>query len=836
MAANLGALTVSLGLDAADYTRGLTKAERDAYDFGEKIGSAIRKAGAEAYAFVKAMDVAGAAVAYLGRQVDQVANFQGLSEKIGDTAAAVQGLKLASDLSDVSLDKVATASVKLTAELSKTSDTSKGAGAAIKALGLDLKDFKSLTPTDQLKAAATALAGFEDNAGKTAVAVALFGKSGAELIPFLNDLAESGETNIRLTNEQIKAIDDHQKAAARLKSEIESLAQLFAVQSVDALTAFTSTAKTALTEMVNLSTGASDLGSSTGVQTFAENAGRALAGAIDYVSQSVKEFKVLVDFVASSAQALKAYGSGDFAGGRKVGEDFRARYGLDEFGRKTVAAAGTEAGKTYVQKFDEQLAGIKRARFAATDPRRVDLNKPSLAGFTPTAAKAGGGSKDDPTKKLLDNQLKEYERAYKQEEDLLQARNKVLDLYYGQNLVSIEDYYASRQANQEEATTKEVALIDQQIAALEKYKAAAKKDTDRADAQGKINALLDKEADLQRKAGEVTLEQSIKKIQAVQAYKDAINGVRASLLEMQGDAGAAAQVRVEIQYRDLLTKATSQNDEAAKRLITTLKEQTVAQANFNTQATASSQITGRLQIDEDRIAIARQLGTSGELDSLQKLGEARRKSVAEMKSIVEAQEAIAKASGNPALILQADQARLALEKLAATADPLADKFNTMFSDAAGSAFSDFITGAKTAKEAFKSFTDSIFKELTNLIVKDLFKQLFSGGGSGTGGVGFNFGSLLSGLFGGGKAIGGAAQANTLYQVAENRPEMLDVNGKSFLMMGNQRGNIDPNPSMSGGGMSVVINQSFAAGTSRQTTDQAAQQAGRAIERAQRRNG
>ncbi|WP_219209447.1 hypothetical protein [Variovorax boronicumulans] len=829
MAANLGALTVMLGLDAADYTRGLTKAEKDARAFGERIGGALRRAYLEVEAFTKGMDLAGQAVAYLGRQVDQIASFQGLSEKIGDTASAVQGLKLASDLSGVSLDSVAAASVKLTATLSGTGDETKNAGKALAALGLNLKDFKALTPTKQLEEVAQALAGFENGAGKTAVAVALLGKSGADLIPFLNDLADAGQTQIRLTNEQIAAIDAHQKAQARLRSEVESVIQLFVVQSIDAMTAFSGVLKTALNDVVSLGGGVSDLGSSTGVERFAEGAGRSLAGLIDYITQSTKELKVLVDFVGSSAEALGKYASGDFSGGRKVGEDFRSRYGLDAMGRK-VAQIGESDGKTYVQKFDEQLAGIKRARFAAVDPRRLDAgaSKPSLDGFNPKAAKSGG-SKDDPTKKLLDNQLKEYQRAIKQEQELLQSRNKIIDLYYGENLVSIEDYYAARLANQEEATTKEVALIDQQIEALEKYKAAAKKDTERADAQGKINALIDEEAKLQRAAGETALEQSFKKAQALRQYKDSLDGVRASLLEMSGDSGAAAALRVEIQYRDLLARSIAQNDTAGQKLIETLKQQTIAQSKYNQEATSASQITARLQIEEDRIGLSRQLGATGELESLAKLGEARKAAVAQMKTIVEAQEAIARASGNPALILQAEQARLALDSLAASADPLADKFNNMFSDAAGGAFADFITGTKSASEAFKSFTTTIFSELTNLIAKDLFKQLFSGAS----GSGFNVGGLLSGIFGGGKAIGGGVNAGGLYEVAENRPEMLDVNGRSFLMMGKQRGNIDPNPRTGGGGVSVVIQQSFAAGTDRKTTDQAALQASRVIQRAQR---
>jgi hypothetical protein len=76
----------------------------------------------------------------------------------------------------------------------------------------------------------------------------------------------------------------------------------------------------------------------------------------------------------------------------------------------------------------------------------------------------------------------------------------------------------------------------------------------------------------------------------------------------------------------------------------------------------------------------------------------------------------------------------------------------------------------------------------------------------------------------------------MYRVAENRPEMLDVNGQKFLLMGNQRGNIDPNPRM-GGGRSVVMNNTFtiSGNVDRSTQAQIAARTGRAVQAALARN-
>jgi hypothetical protein len=122
-----------------------------------------------------------------------------MAEKFGDTAENFASLAVAAGTAGVQMETVGAASAKLTKNLTGVDDESKEAGAAIKALGLNLKDFKNKAPTDQLEAVAKALGGFEDGASKTAVAMALFGKSGAELLPFLKELGAEGGRQVILT-------------------------------------------------------------------------------------------------------------------------------------------------------------------------------------------------------------------------------------------------------------------------------------------------------------------------------------------------------------------------------------------------------------------------------------------------------------------------------------------------------------------------------------------------------------------------------------------------------------------------------------------------------------
>lgn len=81
-----------------------------------------------------------------------------------------------------------------------------------------------------------------------------------------------------------------------------------------------------------------------------------------------------------------------------------------------------------------------------------------------------------------------------------------------------------------------------------------------------------------------------------------------------------------------------------------------------------------------------------------------------------------------------------------------------------------------------------------------------------------------------RAIGGPVSAGGLYQVNERGPgELLQVAGRQYLMMGSQGGQVSPGTGLSSKTVNITVNQSFAAGTSRQTSTQAAADARRALE-------
>lgn len=133
-------------------------------------------------------------------------------------------------------------------------------------------------------------------------------------------------------------------------------------------------------------------------------------------------------------------------------------------------------------------------------------------------------------------------------------------------------------------------------------------------------------------------------------------------------------------------------------------------------------------------------------------------------------------------------------------------------------FEDVMSGAKSAKEAFADFVDSILAGIARIAAEQLTAQLFgdmgsSGGGlfggSDTSGLGGFFASLFSG---GGRAIGGPVSKDSIYQVAEKgQPEVLDIRGKQYLIPGAD-GNVVPLREGSAGSSQNIQQNIYVTGT------------------------
>lgn len=161
-----------------------------------------------------------------------ISGFAGLKDAAEKTGASVENLsalKGVAKIGDHDFAEVESGLIRLNKALHGTDDESKGAGKALAALGLDLQTLRDSDPAEAMLALAKAQESFADGGGKSAAMMAILGKNGAALIPYLHDLAEQGKLVGKVTAEQAQAADEYEKNIKKLQASWGGLSKQMAV-------------------------------------------------------------------------------------------------------------------------------------------------------------------------------------------------------------------------------------------------------------------------------------------------------------------------------------------------------------------------------------------------------------------------------------------------------------------------------------------------------------------------------------------------------------------------------------------------------------------------------
>lgn len=212
--ADLAKLVVKLEAETARYQRELEKANRKLAGFKRSSDQALREAGK---AFVQFGALAAAGLTAMAKSaVDNADNLYKMSQALGISTASLSQLEYAAKLSGVELESVQKGLGRLARNAADAAEGLATPRQAFEALGVTAQNADgTLKGTEELLfEVADAFAGFEDGAGKAALAQELFGRAGLQLIPFLNQ----GSAGIRAMKEEAAAfgltVTDEAGAAA----------------------------------------------------------------------------------------------------------------------------------------------------------------------------------------------------------------------------------------------------------------------------------------------------------------------------------------------------------------------------------------------------------------------------------------------------------------------------------------------------------------------------------------------------------------------------------------------------------------------------------------------
>jgi len=361
------ALTIDINAKLANLEQGLQKASGQLDGFAAQANRAA--AGlTTAFGAIAGAVAFDAAISKLGATVEQMAALDDAAESTGASVESLSSILNTLAPTGVTLDQITDAAGKLAKSMAGADEESGRAAEAFKAIGVATKDAAgNLRPVDAvLSDVAKALASYEDGTNKTVLAQALFGKSGAALLPMLKDLATRSREAATVTTEQAAAAETVANAYRTLGIEADKLVQ--------------STLGPIVTKLAAVSTAFND-------------AGKAGLGFFDALQGSTLSDGGVVPQIEAQRKAIDG-----LTKARKAELDLRAKNpGMQDDGALAAIDADIANRKKVIDFLQGRANALDKTRLqgiAGNDPELARLLRGQSGGQAPALpGGAGGGGK-----------------------------------------------------------------------------------------------------------------------------------------------------------------------------------------------------------------------------------------------------------------------------------------------------------------------------------------------------------------------------------------------------------------------------------------------------------
>lgn len=726
---------------------------------------------------------------------ETAAGLHDLSIQTGATVEALSGLAEIGQYSDVSAEQIGGAMNKLAANMAGATEESKGTGKALEALGIAFNDFKQLSPDQQMLTIAKAMEQFEDGSGKAAIAMALYGKEGAKMLPFLKDLGQAGELEAKVTAAQAAASDNFSDNLTKLTVSGAAWKKELALGLLPSMSDLSDSLLGAINGSGGLRAKVRELANDGTLEAWGRGAVTALSYLIDVGQGLFSLFPMIGKAIGGVVAATTtSFGS--------IFDAWVRLQNLDFTGAMTALRAGAAGIKTIASETAGDISGIWNQELLGEKIRK---------GMDAAKQARQEGAKE--SKRQLDFT------------NVNDSGGKG-----GKGAAAVSEYERVMASIREKTTLQEL-----EVQTVEKLsdgeKIAAKIMTDLRDNKLKLVATSEK-----------TVEQQ--KIELTQALETLIASERTNEQKRDEAKATLAALEARSKYVDTLTSGLEK-----------LKADSLAQQDHNDRLGLGEQAIAALdaaRLDEqatilDGLAI-KQLDKDLDegLYSLYKAQAEELRKLASLKRV----------GGDKAeLVRQQKEEADELKKIwdnfnenvqRNVGDTLYDAMNGKF-DNIGESFRQLLL-RMTADALAADLSNAVFGRRSGGGTSSLLAALADGLGSalGNGSAPVQVDSAGAGLpsdafsssgieVRGRRASGGPVSARSLYEVNELGPELLSVGGRDFLMMGSQGGSVTPNHALgavdlaeSGAGRRAgsgapnvtvnVINNSSATATTSETTD------------------
>lgn len=511
--ADIGSLVVKLAAETAEFREDLGKSARLLEKHADGMRSSLERVAEVAkttFAIAVGVESVGALKELISHTLETVAALQDFAEQTGASAVALSGFAPVATISGVAMEQISVGLTKLSKGLAGVDDETKGASQALAYLGIKAKDSGGnlRDPAEVMNEIALKLSDFEDGAGKTAIALELFGKSGATLLPFLKDLAANQDLNIRMTQAEIESAEQASKALGRMKAEHNFVAQTIVTAALPAMEELVGQLKEVVLGTHNSAEAMVRLRDDGTLKEWAQDAGVGLAIVIDAMRGLIQMVKSVIGSFEAVWADMELLGT-FIAGGK----------GLNPFSEENQATlkAALEKRNAIVEKANQNyvdlwkmplLSDAVKSRFDAINKGEAEATggaKPKLNYNSATGALTAGAMAQ------IESDIKKLQGLTDVESGILKDRQKIIDLYESQGYISFKEASEARLNAQQDFTDKLGDLYGQEETILKRGLATVAKTTqDKLKLQDKLSEITLRREKLERDAQQSNLEREIK--------------------------------------------------------------------------------------------------------------------------------------------------------------------------------------------------------------------------------------------------------------------------------------------------------------------------------------
>ena len=511
--ADIGSLVVKLAAETAEFREDLGKSARLLEKHADGMRSSLERVAEVAkttFAIAVGVESVGALKELIAHTLETVAALQDFAEQTGASAVALSGFAPVATISGVAMEQISVGLTKLSKGLAGVDDETKGASQALAYLGIKAKDSGGnlRDPAEVMNEIALKLSDFEDGAGKTAIALELFGKSGATLLPFLKDLAANQDLNIRMTQAEIESAEQASKALGRMKAEHNFVAQTIVTAALPAMEELVGQLKEVVLGTHNSAEAMVRLRDNGTLKEWAQDAAVGLAIVIDAMRGLIQMVKSVIGSFEAVWADMELLGT-FIAGGK----------GLNPFSEENQATlkAALDKRNAIVEKANQNyvdlwkmplLSDAVKSRFDAINKGEAEATggaKPKLNYNSATGALTAGAMAQ------IESDIKKLQGLTDVESGILKDRQKIIDLYESQGYISFKEASEARLNAQQDFTDKLGDLYGQEETILKRGLATVAKTTqDKLKLQDKLTEITLRREKLERDAQQSNLEREIK--------------------------------------------------------------------------------------------------------------------------------------------------------------------------------------------------------------------------------------------------------------------------------------------------------------------------------------